>query len=63
MLSIESCGYDKWLNTDCYFYEPNKKIKELDDIQWLKSRNLFQIFMNETSEQAKFVNALDCNVW
>ncbi len=55
--------FDKWLQLDFHLDGKPIKIKDLKNMPWLKSRNMFKILMNELSEEAKFKNALDCNVW
>ncbi len=59
--------YDNWLR-----YEVPKellqgvadtKIGDFSEMPWLKSQNMFKILMSEFSDDAKFKNALNCNVW
>lgn len=55
--------FNVWLETKLEKNQNSKIISELEDMPWLKSRNMFKILMNESSEEAKLKNALDCNVW
>ncbi len=62
-LNLRDTDFDKWLQLDFHLDGKPIKIKDLKNMPWLKSRNMFKILMNELSEEAKFKNALDCNVW
>lgn len=56
-------NYNEWLDTTCMFSGSDKKIKDMEEMPWLKSQKMFEILMNEFSEESKLVNALSCNVW
>jgi hypothetical protein len=55
--------FSAWSDTKFESTDDSKKLSEIEDIPWLKSRNMFNILMTDLSDNASFINALACNVW
>jgi hypothetical protein len=59
--------YDQWLELEVpkEFLTGGQgiRMKELDAVPWLRSKDIFDLLMKEAGNEGRLKNALDCNVW